>query len=151
MKQLQKGFTLIELMIVVAIIGILAAVAIPAYSDYTARSQVTEAVGLASGYKTGFAEYYADRGVWPNALTQVGSTLSGKYVSTMTIAAGAGTSGTVVISATFKAVGTNPDISSTIYALGSTNGKQWHCGRADALVAGTTTILAKFLPSACKP
>ncbi|NIN36957.1 MAG: prepilin-type N-terminal cleavage/methylation domain-containing protein [Gammaproteobacteria bacterium] len=150
MKQLQKGFTLIELMIVVAIIGILAAVAIPAYSDYTARSQVTEAVGLASGYKTGFAEFYADQGVWPDGLTQVGSTLSGKYVSTMTIAAGAGTSGTVVITATMKAVGTNPDIASGVYALGSTNGKQWWCGNADAIVSGTTDLDSKFLPSACK-
>jgi type IV pilus assembly protein PilA len=150
MKQLQKGFTLIELMIVVAIIGILAAVAIPAYSDYTARSQVTEAVGLASGYKTGFAEYYADRGIWPSGLTQVGSTLFGKYVSIMTINTGAGVSGTVVITATMRDVGTNPDIAGQVYALGSTNGKQWWCGKADGIVSGITTLDSKFLPSACK-
>ncbi|MGH8755147.1 MAG: pilin, partial [Burkholderiales bacterium] len=71
MKLLQKGFTLIELMIVVAIIGILAAVAIPAYQDYTARAQVTEAVGLLSGGKTPMAEYYADKGVWPLAAASV--------------------------------------------------------------------------------
>ena len=59
MKSIQKGFTLIELMIVVAIIGILAAIAIPAYQNYTVRSQVTEGLYLADGWKTGVAEYYA--------------------------------------------------------------------------------------------
>ena len=85
MKQLQKGFTLIELMIVVAIIGILAAIAIPSYSDYTARSQVTEAVGLSSGFKTGFAEFYADNGVWPNHLTQIGSTTAGNRITSYNV------------------------------------------------------------------
>lgn len=62
MKKVQQGFTLIELMIVVAIIGILAAVALPAYQDYTARAQVSEAMNLASGLKTSVAEIYADTG-----------------------------------------------------------------------------------------
>lgn len=150
MKQLQKGFTLIELMIVVAIIGILAAVAIPSYADYTARSQVTEAVGLSSGFKTGFSEYYADNGVWPSYLTQVGSTISGKYVSFMTISSGASATGTVVITATMKTVGVSTKVGGGVYALGSTNGNQWWCGKADAIVAGTTTIDNKYLPGACK-
>ena len=150
MKKVQQGFTLIELMIVVAIIGILAAVAIPSYSDYTARSQVTEAVGLGSGFKTGFAEFYADKGYWPSYMTQVGSTISGKYVSLLQIASGASGTGTLVISATMKSVGVNPDVAGLIYALGTTNGNQWHCGRANAIVSGTTTIDSKFLPGACK-
>jgi type IV pilus assembly protein PilA len=82
MKAIQKGFTLIELMIVVAIIGILAAIAIPAYQDYTIRSQVTEGLNLASSVKAAVAESFADKGVWPADLTALGITNepSGKYV-----------------------------------------------------------------------
>jgi len=67
MKNMQKGFTLIELMIVVAIIAILAAIAIPAYQDYLIRSQVSEGAVLADGAKTAVGEYYSNRGVFPPA------------------------------------------------------------------------------------
>ena len=82
MNGMQKGFTLIELMIVVAIIGILAAIAIPAYQDYTVRAQVTEGMNLASPVETGIAEYFANTGSFPRALSSVGISASptGKYV-----------------------------------------------------------------------
>jgi len=69
MKATQKGFTLIELMIVIAIIGILAAIAIPAYQDYTIRAQVTEGASLADGVKVAMQDYYAQHGTFPTSLT----------------------------------------------------------------------------------
>jgi type IV pilus assembly protein PilA len=72
MKRVQKGFTLIELMIVVAIIGILAAIAIPAYQDYTIRSKVTEMINSAGVCKTSVAEYYQSLGLFPTSATQAG-------------------------------------------------------------------------------
>src|SRR5690242_453363 len=101
LKQVQKGFTLIELMIVVAIIGILAAIAIPAYQDYTIRSQVTEGLNLAASVKAAVAERFAQTGTWPTTLTDIGiadaageTPPSGKYVASVDLA---GNNGTIVI------------------------------------------------------
>ncbi|ENW5088616.1 pilin, partial [Neisseria gonorrhoeae] len=85
MNTLQKGFTLIELMIVIAIVGILAAVALPAYQDYTARAQVSEAILLAEGQKSAVTEYYLNHGEWSEDNTSAGvassaTDIKGKYV-----------------------------------------------------------------------
>ncbi|MEJ2762107.1 MAG: pilin [Gammaproteobacteria bacterium] len=151
MKTMQHGFTLIELMIVVAIIGILAAVAIPAYSDYTARAQVSEAMSLTSGLKTPLVEWIADKGTIPGDVDSVGGTKTGKYVQTI-IFSGAGAQSPEII-ATMKASGVNTKIQSSIFAMTSTTyGKQWNCSTTAIpnAPASDTNIQVSLLPGACK-
>ncbi|MEX2124527.1 MAG: pilin [Woeseia sp.] len=91
MKKIQQGFTLIELMIVVAIIGILAAIAIPAYQDYTIRAQVTEGINLATGSKVAVTEFFQNDGAFPVTNAEAGvpaaNTIIGKYVTSVTVGA----------------------------------------------------------------
>ncbi|ENS9333971.1 prepilin-type N-terminal cleavage/methylation domain-containing protein, partial [Neisseria gonorrhoeae] len=107
MNTLQKGFTLIELMIVIAIVGILAAVALPAYQDYTARAQVSEAILLAEGQKSAVTEYYLNHGEWPKDNGSAGvasaSTIKGKYVQKVEVTNG-------VVTAQMKPSGVNKEI-----------------------------------------
>ncbi len=150
MKLLQKGFTLIELMIVVAIIGILAAVAIPAYQDYTARAQVTEAVELLSGGKTPMAEYFADKGTWPANATAVMGNVAGKYTSVVAIG---GTNGSqLTLIATMKATGVNNAIVSGTITLQTLNGgKIWDCSLSQNTLGGAPgSLIAKYRPAACR-
>jgi type IV pilus assembly protein PilA len=179
MKAVQKGFTLIELMIVVAIIGILAAIAIPAYQDYTIRSQVTEGLNLSASLKTGVSEFFAQNGVWPTCVivgcatgTSLGETAdpSGKYVSDIAI----NTAGTLVI--TYSNAGgfqANAKITGLTLALqpnlsgaagGGNEDVVWVCGAhvaptavhqpanatAAPAPAGLTTVPQKFLPAECR-
>ena len=137
-----KGFTLIELMIVVAIIGILAAVAIPAYQDYIARAQVSEAVTLTSSGKTPLAEYFADKGVWPTNADQVMGNLSGKYVSMVTMTAGMNAATSLALEARMKDVGVNTAITGATLLLETAVGKTWACTGG--------TISSKYRPAACR-
>jgi type IV pilus assembly protein PilA len=142
LKNVQKGFTLIELMIVVAIIGILAAIAIPAYSDYTERAKVSELVTLASACKASVSEYYQAQGVFPadNNAAGCGTTSTAKITS-LTVTGVANTSGTItVVSALSKATG-NYTLVGTPTANDSV---QWACNTA------ATTIVDKYLPANCR-
>nr|WP_180013434.1 pilin [Acinetobacter sp. YH16031] len=146
MKTMQKGFTLIELMIVVAIIGILAAIAIPAYQDYITRSQVSEAVTLGGGLKAPLSEYGADKNAWPSALVaptvtptagQMNATLGGQYAAVTTTIGGTYPAGTVTVTMkTGKASG------GTMLFVTGDGGSTWTCtgGNVDA----------KYRPNACK-
>lgn len=133
----QQGFTLIELMIVVAIIGILAAVAIPAYQDYTARAQASEAVSLLSGLKTPISEYYQTEGAYP-AMADLGTvTTSGDYVASI---ASDITVDPATYTATFAATGVASDLQSTTVVL-SFDGTTFSCDPG--------TVSAEFMPSGC--
>ena len=160
MNMMQKGFTLIELMIVVAIIGILAAIAIPAYQDYITRSQVSEAVTLGGGLKSPLAEYGADKNAWPTLVGadvsapsagELNATLVGKYSTVVTKAAadiGTYPAGQISIAMTTgKASG-----SVLTYTTGN-GGSTWACGNTtvDSATGSGTDIDAKYLPNSCKP
>ena len=163
-KTLQKGFTLIELMIVVAIIGILAAIAIPAYQDYTIRAQVTEGLSLAGGVETAVSDWYAQKGAFPAAGVTTAAGLAfaaapaGKYAVVDLLANG-------VVQISYTGPQANAALSATpILNIGaglSANGDLiWVCGKAAvpaaattapaATAASTTTVLSKYLPNACK-
>ena len=140
MKKLQKGFTLIELMIVVAIIGILAAIAIPAYSDYTERAKVSELVTVASACKASVSEYYQAQGIFPanNNAAGCGAVGTAKITS-ITVSGGSAASGTITVaSALTKATG-NYVLVGTPTANDSV---EWSCT--------TSTIVDKYLPANCR-
>ena len=162
MKAVQKGFTLIELMIVVAIIGILAAIAIPAYQDYTVRAQVTEGLNLAAAVKAGVAESFANTGTWPADNTAAGGDNAnlphGKYVTGVAVAGGGitityGDQANTNIAA--QTLGLRPGLSVN-------NDVIWICGTAavpagvngygnPASTAPATSVLTKYVPKACRP
>ncbi|HFC6558103.1 TPA: pilin [Neisseria meningitidis] len=159
MNTLQKGFTLIELMIVIAIVGILAAVALPAYQDYTARAQVSEAILLAEGQKSAVTEYYLNHGTWPGDNTSAGvassSTIKGKYVEKVEVKNG-------VVTATMASSNVNNEIKGkklSLWAKRQDGSVKWFCGQpvtrkannADDVAAdGNDKIDTKHLPSTCR-
>src|SRR5690349_20404063 len=165
MKAMQKGFTLIELMIVVAIIGILAAIAIPAYQDYTIRSQVTEGLNLAGAVKAAVAETYSQTGSWPADLKAAGvvdasgnqTPPSGKYVTGVTISAG-----TILVAYGNQANKNILGQSLSLKPFVSPNADVvWVCGKASTPSgaseastgnsgAASTTVIDKYLPASCR-
>jgi len=136
MKKVQQGFTLIELMIVVAIIGILAAVAIPAYMDYTVRAKVSEVILAASSGKVPVAEWFQTKAAMPTAAEVVLSTQTSKYVSALSWDGAA-------ITATARATGSTADGATVTLTPADAGGGvlNWTC-------AGTIPV--KYLPASCK-
>ncbi len=170
MKAIQKGFTLIELMIVVAIIGILAAIAIPAYQDYTIRSQVTEGMTLAGDLKASIAEFTAQTGEWPVDLieaglgsTAVGTEKTGRYVSGVNVS-----NGTIIITYGKDANQAIQGLTLAFQPLSNDNQDiVWRCGDSDqptdTILTATptsaldsddsdtdTTLADKYMPSSCR-
>ncbi|EMT1341900.1 pilin [Neisseria gonorrhoeae] len=165
MNTLQKGFTLIELMIVIAIVGILAAVALPAYQDYTARAQVSEAILLAEGQKSAVTEYYLNHGIWPKDNTSAGvanpTEIKGKYVQKVEVNNG-------VVTATMASSNVNNEIKDkrlSLWAKRQAGSVKWFCGQPvtrteanakdDTVTAANdagngTNIETKHLPSTCR-
>jgi type IV pilus assembly protein PilA len=163
----QSGFTLIELMIVVAIIGILAAIAIPAYQDFTIRSQVAEGMTLAAAAKAAVGDTFANDGEAPSDRTAAGMTAnaddtSGNYVTSVAIA-----NGTITITYGNEA---NAEIAGETLALTPYESADlsivWRCadapepnntnllgtsGGGNTAAVGTTSVLAKYRPAACRP
>jgi type IV pilus assembly protein PilA len=146
MKKMQKGFTLIELMIVVAIIAILAAIAIPAYQDYLIRSQVSEGAVLSDGAKTAIGEFYSNLGHFPAINESAGlaqsASIKGKYVTSVNIGATPG-----IIVATYNEPSANAAIKTlalSFSAITHAGSISWSCTHA------TTTVPSKYLPTSCR-
>jgi type IV pilus assembly protein PilA len=160
MKSVQKGFTLIELMIVIAIIGILAAIAIPAYQNYVIRAQVSEGPSLIGGLEAAVAENYANTGTWASANSKVGisSPIEGQYVSKVSLTA-AGQITVTYSDASPQAANSNINGGTVIWtAYTSPNGDiAWECNTHLGTPASAATTPAKgtivngnYLPTICQ-
>jgi type IV pilus assembly protein PilA len=141
MKRVQQGFTLIELMIVVAIVGILAAIALPAYQDYTIRARVSEALAAAGACKTQIAEYVASRGAVPADLAASGcSDVASKYADAPAVAAGVITMTTSA--ATELGAAASSTFTLTPVPADGTPITEWVCAKG--------TLPDKYLPASCR-
>ena len=149
MNKLQQGFTLIELMIVVAIIAILAAIAIPAYQDYVIRSQVSEGASLAEGSKTAVAEFYSNKGYFPannvSAGVATSTSIVGNYVTQVAVTGGAANG---VITVTYGNQANTAIAGQKLVFKGTPNAGSttWAC-----TTAAGSTVNVKYRSSACRP
>jgi type IV pilus assembly protein PilA len=141
----QQGFTLIELMIVVAIIGILAAIAIPAYQDYTIRAQVSEGLNLAAGAKAAITEYSQDRGTFPTDNATAGiadpGEIMGKYVGTVTVG---GPPGLITVNYAGDAHALLLGANLMLSPFTNAGSVEWTCSSSDG------SIQPRHLPAACR-
>jgi type IV pilus assembly protein PilA len=166
LKKVQQGFTLIELMIVVAIIGILAAIAIPAYQDYTIRAKVTEGIGLADAAKTSVAEAFESgdlKGVSALAVGWIPTQFASKYVTSVAVAA----SGLITVKYSGvvpqingKLLTLTPFVNQAVLAAGAQGAVDWGCATLTAAAAAANnltvpganmgTLDARYTPASCK-
>ncbi len=154
MRKQQSGFTLIELMIVVAIIGILASIALPAYQDYTKRAHVSEGLGLAASAKMAVTEYYADKGDWPADNDTAGlaapTNIKGNAVKSVTVSKVAGSktsSGSALITIVFDSE-VKADAKLVLEGVASDGSIEWTCGGTAG--SSGSDVSTQYLPASCR-